>query len=304
MSDNRRLGTICIILTTLFWGMAPVFTRYFSKDLALDPFTQNFFRYLAAMCFLWIVSGLFLRSEIKAAMRKPQRFILPIVVLVVLQIFWVLGLRHIQPAIAMVISRFRVVICAVGAYYIFHDERLSIRDPRFILGTLIALGGTTVLALAGGVRDQVYLKGVFLIFCCALIGAGYTLVIKLLRDLNPVAAFTMISTGVTMSFFILMIFFGDAATVLGAGPMVKFLLAFSGILCLGIAHSLLYTATNSIGVAVSSSFTAASPIVTAIIAYFVFSDKLSPIQIVAGVGVMVGSFLILKSTKTGPTQSI
>ena len=304
MSDSRRLGIICIILTTLFWGMAPVFIRYFSKNLALDPFTQNFFRYLAAMCFLWIVAGLFFRPQLKVAMRKPQRFVLPIVILVVLQIFWVLGLRHIQPAIGMVISRFRVLVCAVGAYYIFHDERLSIRDPRFILGTLIALGGTTVLALAGGVHDEVYLMGVLLIICCALIGAGYTLVIKLLRDLNPVAAFTMISTGSTVLFFVLMMLFGDAATVLDAKPMVKFLLAFSGILCLGIAHSLLYTATNRIGVAVSSSFTAASPIITAIIAYFVFSDTLSPIQIVAGIAVMAGSFLVLRATRITPNQSV
>jgi len=303
MGNNRKLGIVCIIGTTLFWGTAPVFIRYFSKYLALDPFTQNFFRYLAAMFFLWIVTGLFFRKQLGDVLRKPQRFIVPVLVLVLLQISWVVGLRIIQPAIGLVISRFRVLLCAVAAYFLFHDERTSIRDPKFIIGTLVALGGGAVLVLSGEVENRVYVRGIIYMLVCSVIGTGYMLVAKYLRDLNPVASFTVISTGTALVFFVLMIGFGDASSVLEAGAGVNFLLALSGILCIGIAHSLLYTAINALGAAVSSSFTIGSPIFTAVIAYAVFSDALSWVQIISGAAIIAGSFLVLRASKIVPTQS-
>jgi len=295
MSVNRKIGVASLIGAVLAWATAPVFVHYFSK--AFDQTTQNFFRYFSSTCLLWIVSLVFFRDHLKKAMRSVRKFIFPVAMNIIFQGFWVWGLTYIQPAFGTLVAKSGVLFAALFAYIFYRDERASIRSAKYIGGTLLALGGIAGLILSGRVDSRVYLKGVLLLTAGALFWSIYGIAVKrVLRDINPIASFTMISTYTTAVFLILMFAFGRPGDFLASSWRVKLLLTGSGVLCIATAHTFYYIGIKNLGVAISASFTLSQPLITAVISYIVFSEMLNLFQILSGLLIIAGSFLVIRAS--------
>jgi len=296
MGKNVKAGIILLGAAVLSWASAPVFIHYFTG--IFDQWTQNFFRYLAGTCVLWAISLLFFRQDIRKALPAAGAFVLPVVVNVVFQIIWVIGLKYIEPAFASLVTKTSVIFAAMLAFVFHAEERAGISDPRYIFGTLLALGGCAALILGGDIGSRIFLKGVLLLVIASLGWALYIVIIKkLLHRINPVVVFTMISTGTTALFFVFVLLWGRPKVFFSSPPLVKLMLVFSGVLCIAGAHTLYYFGVRIMGVAVSASFTLTQPLFTGMISYLAFSEVLNPVQLVSGVVIIAGSYFVVNASR-------
>ena len=296
MGINYKAGVILLVAAVLSWASAPVFIHYFTG--IFDHWTQNFFRYLAATCGLWIISVTFFRQDIRKAFGMARVFILPAVLTFAFQIFWVIGLTYIEPTMASLVTKSAVIFTAILAFVVHADERVSIRDPRYIGGTLVALVGCTGLIFGGEIGSRFYVKGVIFLVIASMIWAWYMVHIKrLLNMVNPVVVFMMICTGATVLFLPGMLVWGSPSVFFSSPAIVKTMIVFSGVVCIAGAHAFYCLAVPTMGVAISSSFTLAQPFFTGIISYFVFGETLSTMQQIAGVVIIVGSYFVVNASR-------
>jgi drug/metabolite transporter (DMT)-like permease len=72
-------------------------------------------------------------------------------------------------------------------------------------------------------------------------------------------------------------------------------LILSGLLAIGLGHSLFYRAIPVLGVSVSTSIGLLTPLLSSLISYVVFGDVLSVIQLAGAAGLLSGCFLIIRA---------
>ena len=76
-----------------------------------------------------------------------------------------------------------------------------------------------------------------------------------------------------------------------------------GLVVAGLTLSL-YTAFKYIKVAMALSYQLLSPIITALLAFFIFGERLSSIQLIGGAFILAGLYLMTKSIRTKESQSL
>jgi drug/metabolite transporter (DMT)-like permease len=118
---------------------------------------------------------------------------------------------------------------------------------------------------------------------------------KIARTINPIVSFTAIATGTTVVFFALFLAYGQPQRLFSSPWWIQSLLILSGLLGIAGSHTLFFYSVKILGVAVSSSFTLAQPLLTAIASYVVFSEILTPLQMLSGLFIIVGALLVIRT---------
>jgi drug/metabolite transporter (DMT)-like permease len=296
MSKNYKAGVILLLAAVLSWASAPVFIHYFTG--IFDQWTQNFFRYFVASCALWIFSARFFREDVRKALGMVRVFFLPAIMTFGFQVLWVMGLTYVEPTMASLVTKSSVILTAILAFIVHADERVSIRDPRYILGTLVALVGCCALILGGDIESRFYVKGIIVLSIASMIWAWYMVYIKkLLNMINPVVVFTMICTGATVLLFVGMLIWGRPSVFFSSSAAIKVMIVFSGVLCIAGAHAFYCMAVRTMGVAISASFTLAQPLFTGVISFFVFGEMLNAVQLASGVIILAGSYFVVNASR-------
>jgi drug/metabolite transporter (DMT)-like permease len=74
---------------------------------------------------------------------------------------------------------------------------------------------------------------------------------------------------------------------------VNAIMLFSGVLCIGIAHSLYYFTLRTIGVSICSTMLLTTPFFTMFISQWLFHEKLTGLQILSGAVLLGGGALTM-----------
>lgn len=303
---DRSTGYAAILATVVIWSVPSLFQFYLNRYY--DAWAQNFYRYSVAC--LAIVPFLFLRSRQPHTHLTSRLFwlcVLPCLPNVVHQVGQVLALYYIGPGIYTIFGRTSVIFTALLALALFPEERHTIRQRQFQLGTLLGLvGAFGVLWFQTDAHDQhISARGVIIAivatFCWSLYGV---LIKRPSAQLGPIRSFTVVSVVTSALFLPLTAAFGQLSTPVHAGFNVNAILVISAVTCITLAHVLYYIAIREIGVALAQTLQLVCPVGALVLSAWIFDERLRPAQLWSAAVLLVGTFLAMKTKPIATTETV
>jgi drug/metabolite transporter (DMT)-like permease len=263
---------------------------------------QTASRYLVSLVVLWAFnlagrgrSGA--PAELKAMIRLWPRLLLVALANYAFQVSFTYGFYLLYPGVGTLIHQSSVLFSVTLAAALFADERAMLRTAGFMVGLAAAIAGV-VLTIVGGRRFGTleFGLGVLLMLgsaaCWALLGA---LIRKWLGRVSPAFAVSTILTMVTPLFFITLAATEGGVHLPAAPPGAWVVLVLSGLVGVGLGHSLYYRCMPVLGLAVSSSLSLLIPLLVVVASRLVFGERLTPLQLIGGVTLLGGSYLVIRS---------
>ncbi|HZR78774.1 MAG TPA: EamA family transporter, partial [Chthoniobacterales bacterium] len=109
----------------------------------------------------------------------------------------------------------------------------------------------------------------------------------------------IVSVITSLLLFPLMLAFGNVATPLQVTAHVNWILVFSAVTCITLAHVLYYVAIREIGVALAQSLQLLCPIGALALSAVIFHERLTRAQLISAAILLIGAFLAMQ-TKPAP----
>lgn len=287
---------LSVPLFVLGWALTPVFVRYMSG--AYDPYTQAFIRYASAALALCLYASLLYRKELFRAIRQ-WRILLPMSAMVTaMQLAWTVAIYHTTATMAQLVTTLQAPLVILLSFLVFHEERDTIRNPRFIFGTILCIIGVTgVFMRDDGKSIRIYIDlALLLLIFVSVAWAVYAVWGRhTAKGLHPVAMFTVISVYVSIGFVFTMFLFGRPETLIQAGARMNGIAFLSGVICIAVAHCAFHYSQVRLGSAFCTSIQLVSPFITHLLALCFWPDeRLLWIQWAGGGILLLGSFVVIR----------
>ena len=280
------IGILSLIFAMFIWASSFIALKAAMEDLG--PFTVIFLRMLiASLCFVYFIKS-FLKYDFS---KKDIKFILLLALFepCLYFIFESKALQLTSASQAGMITSLMPIITAMAAGYFLKE----IITKQLIFGSLIAMSGAIWLSLQGttSISSPNPLLGNFLEFLAMVCGAGYTITARYLSDKYSALFITAIQAFIGAIFFT-PLFIYEYFTI----PLNITMNSFLWVLYLGVVVTLagygLYNyALTKIQASKAAVFVYLIPVFTLILAYFVLNEKLSIIEFIACLVILVGVFI-------------
>ena len=280
------IGILSLIFAMFIWASSFIALKAAMEDLG--PFTVIFLRMLiASLCFVYFIKS-FLKYDFS---KKDVKFILLLALFepCLYFIFESKALQLTSASQAGMITSLMPIITAMAAGYFLKE----IITKQLIFGSLIAMSGAIWLSLQGttSISSPNPLLGNFLEFLAMVCGAGYTITARYLSDKYSALFITAIQAFIGAIFFA-PLFLYEYFTI----PLNITMNSFLWVLYLGVVVTLagygLYNyALTKIQASKAAVFVYLIPVFTLILAYFVLNEKLSIIEFIACLVILVGVFI-------------
>ncbi len=208
-------------------------------------------------------------------------------------ILWFESLNYTSVASSTVLVTLQPLFAFIGTYFFF-KEKLSIKT---ILSGIIAIIGSFLISWGDFKVSGSALYGDLLaLFACALI-TGYLLFGQDVRKRISLITYTMVVyTSSTICLFFYVLIKGESFGPYPSKTWILFLLL--AIIPNLLGHTLFNWAVKWVSTNVISVAVLFEPIGAALLAYFVFSEKLIATQIIGGMIVIGGILLFIIDLKT------
>lgn len=297
MVSAYRKAIFLNLAAAVVWAVTPVLIRYVS--IGFPVMFQTFARYLVSLVILWplyfsATSG---SERTRIQQRLPQ--LLPRMALIAIANFsfqasFTGSLYVMYPGLAMLIFQSAAVFGVMLGFVLFADERPLIRDPRFHAGLLLAVVGvvlTVSVGEAGGSRATA--AGVALVLTSALSWAVLTAMVRAwLPGFSPFFVNAAVITFVTPLFLASHVVTHGAHWQFSASAGLWTVMLLSGVVGIGLGHSLFYRSVPALGVSLSNILQLTRPFFTAFFSFLVFGERLSPLQMVGGALLIAGAYAV------------
>jgi len=298
-----RTAVLAEFLTVFLWAIGNIFIAYLG--LFFDNYTQNFFRFASAAIFLLLFSVTLNRRKYLSSFEKMKAILVPTIIVFVFQIFNVYGIVLTTPTIGTLIGRINVIFVDLFSFALFAEERATIRDRNFLVGTAIALVGMSGAVLSGSGlfyssdSGSAYLMGVLSLVIASVLWAAYVVSSKvLLKSVDPLSACTNVFLISGALYFPLSAMSGGILDIFQVGPFVIFVLVLSGILSIGLGNFLNYYAIQRLGASMTSNMQLLVPVIAGVFSVFVFNEPMPPEKIVFSLVTLVGCWFILRASRS------
>ncbi|HOQ33344.1 MAG TPA: DMT family transporter [Candidatus Hydrogenedens sp.] len=305
MSQKNRAG-IALSLAILGWSFSPIFIRYLQD--AYDPFIQAGIRYSGAVLFLVPYCLLFYRDAFKKAFLKPIPTFILSITNVVMQSAWTIGIYNSTASLGQILVKIQIPIVAFFSFLVFAEERSLIKNPRFIIGSILGILGSVLLIYKPSAIDEFpYLhRAVLALFLSAFLWGIYCVYGKYTveRELHPIPMFGVISIYTTIGLLLLGYFLGSPEKAIQASVPIHLIALFSGLLPIAVAHSSFHYAQWHLGSAFCNTLLTLNPLITHFFALLLWKNEhLSLIQWVGTAVLLLGCVLVLLTQSNIKTQS-
>jgi drug/metabolite transporter (DMT)-like permease len=287
-------GLLASALTIVIWSWVTIFITILSDDF--DVITQNFFRYTAGSLFLLLFTVIFARSRLLEARKNLHSFILPAFIVFFFQIVWVQSIYFTTPVTATLLSKIDVVFTTLFSFFIFKGERKLIASKYFLAGCTMALIGVVGVALGKGAEIETEFNlGVLLLLLRSIMWASYIISIRnLVTKIEPLIAAAWIYFFASLLFLPTVLIFGNINRIAEVPLSTNLILFGSGALCVGLGNGLNFTAVKYLGATIPVTLLLLTPFFTGVLSYFFFDELLTPIQVVSGLLIIFGSWVIIR----------
>jgi drug/metabolite transporter (DMT)-like permease len=314
--ERKTAALVRNIGAVVCWSVAPLMIRATREHYTV--LFQTFVRYLASLAVLWPVVVLSVgrrgaRRDFLAILPLLPRILLIAVVNYAFQVSYTVAYYTLLPGFASLVSQTGVVFAVALAVVFFPDERKTLRRPLFRVGLLAAVAGVLVTILAGrsGATGSAGTAagGSLWLGVLAMLGSAFswsllgTLVKKWLFGVNPLFALSAVFTIVTPLFLLTDVVVSGGLHIPSASPGVWAVVVLSGLIGVGLGHSLYYVAIPVTGVTVSASLGLLVPLLAGVMSAIVFGERLGPAQLAGGALLVGGCFVVIRERFRSPGVS-
>ena len=314
MALARRISTrelliasACLAGATVMWGVAPV-AIYYLQDY-IDPYSQNFYRYLAAVAAMFLILGGrqagSRRRRGVGAWRLTRAFWVAVVFNTAFQTCLALTFyNQVTPAMGKLVFNINILFAAFLEYGLHPEERAAFFHPLKSGGLVAILVGSAgvIVFREGGLAGR-FTVGVVIMLVGAVCWAFYSAAVKgPSHSMGPLNAFAGVSVFTALGLGVLALAMGDLTTLWACPPHVLALVFLSGVFCIAAAHTMYYKAIQLLGFAIPAGVILAAVLVTYLVSWFVLDERLTPLQWASGVVMLGGcvAAVLSRRSKSAP----
>jgi len=289
-------------LLGLYMMAQPVVTvlvRYLSFHF--DAVTMNFYRLFTGSIALLLICYFALGDDLKRTLRNRRqmgRIALFTVASVVFLYSFVKGTARTSAVITELTLILRVPFTVLLATLIFADERKIITSRKFILGALLAAGGTAgVILTQRDITWEYSLGSLFLLVTVVAGSLGTLLKKKLVFRSHPLCVAGLSTAMSCIVFFFASLIWGDLGKVARVPTFTVAVLLLSGVygMIAGIGFNLFII--RKVGIVISRFVELGWPLAAGIYSYFLLREILTSVQMVFGAVLICGCFLALSGNR-------
>ncbi len=291
-----RKGLIFLVGAAIVWSWPNVMIRMLREDF--DVFTQSFFRYVAASVFLFTVGLIFTRKHILHAAANIKILLIPALIMAVHQIFFTAGIFMTSANVSSLMGRLNAVIIPLLSFIFYEDERRVVKNKYFLFGVFLALLGVLGVILGKGSEEKIAGFNIGFVFLGTLGWSIYAVYMKkVVRTIEPLSIIAFVSLLSIIFFLPVVLVFGDIHKVTQVSTGKMWILFGSGILGVGLGNVFYYHAIRYVGTSISSVFFLLLPFSISIIAFFVLGETLTVMQIISGIILIAGCWIVTALAK-------
>ena len=308
MSDSTKTHRIDMVATAAClgalgcWSIGPIFIK--SLTAYADSWTQNMLRYAVA-CLFWLPYLIHMMAKGEFAQRTWRRAILPSIANITMQSLWAAGFYYLGAAFLTLLSKTSIFWVAGFSLLFFPSERPLVRSYRFWLGFALALVGLFgVLFFKEGFTVAGAQIGIVIALVTAFMWAVYTISVKIaLRDIDSRSAFSVISIYTAIGLSVCGFLFGDPGQALKLTPWAWGMVIVSAITAIALGHVLFYAAIKRIGATIPMLVILTQPFAVFSLSRIIFHERLSGVQLLFGMLLLVGAALSIWAQQHLPALS-
>jgi drug/metabolite transporter (DMT)-like permease len=299
-----RKGIFPLVAAAFVWSWPNVMIRMLRTDF--DVFTQSFFRYVAASVFLFAVGLIFARRRLLDGASNLKMLLIPALIMAVHQMFFTAGIFMTSAIVSSLMGRLNAIIIPVLSCIFYEDERRVVGNRNFLMGAFLAfLGVGGVILGRGAAKVDGFNLGTVFVIIGTLGWSVYAVYIKkVVRSIDPLAIIAFVSLLSVLFFLPVVLIFGDIGRIAYVSTGKRMVLFGSGILGVGIGNVFYYHAVKHVGTSISSIFFLLLPLSVGVIAFLVLGETLTVVQIVSGIVLVFGCFIVTRLAKKTRYQAV
>ena len=277
------IGIISLIFAMLIWASSFIALKLAMQDL--EPYTVIFFRMIiASLCFIYFIKS-FLKYEFS---RRDIKYIL-LLAFFEPCLYFIFEAKAIQLTTASqvgMITSLMPVITAMAAGYFLKE----IITKQLLLGSFIAIAGVVWLSLQSttSVSAPNPMLGNFFEFLAMVCGAGYTIVARYLANRYSALFITAIQVFIGTIFFFPFFLYEFYNTDFNFSMTSILCVLYLGIVVTLGGYGLYNYALTKIEASKAAVFVYLIPVFTLILAFLILNEKLSLVELVASVIILIG----------------
>lgn len=278
----------------LFWSSVPLLLKYFTRQL--DAWTVNGLRYLFAALF-WLPYVWHQRRKWIGRSRIWRDALPPAAVHLVGQVLFGLCPYFNDATVINFVSRAAFLFTMLGGFLLLREERVIGRHPLFWGGVMATVLGLATMYVGGVHTPSTSAFGMLLLLITAAFWGLYSVMVrKFMKPYSIRLSFSVISVYAAPGLLALMFGIGDWRKLLTLGPGYWALIWISAILGIALGHTLFYRAIHALGPVASEGALLLIPFTTAVLAGFFLNERLSRLQWLGGLILVLGCVLLLAAT--------
>ena len=289
MGNEKTMPYVAIAIGVISVSLSAIFVKLSSAEPAVIAFYRMLFSVL-------IMSPVFLlkyKSELKLLQKRDWIFsIVAGVFLAFHFILWFESLNYTSVASSTVLVTLQPIFAFVGTY-LFFKEKVAFQS---IVAVIVAISGSLLISW-GDFRVSgaaLYGDGLALIACAFI--TGYLLFGQDVRKRLSLMTYTMVVYSVsTITLFFYVLFMGQSFGPYESNDWLLFVMLAIVPNLLGhtlFNWSLKWVSTNAISIAILFE-----PVGAAILAFFIFNEKLILSQVIGGIIVILGILMFVLDIK-------
>lgn len=289
MRNEKMMPYVAIAIGVISVSLSAIFVKLSSAESAVIAFYRMLFSVL-------IMSPVFLlkyKSELKLLQKRDWLFsIVAGVFLAFHFILWFESLNYTSVASSTVLVTLQPIFAFVGTY-LFFKEKVAFQS---IVAVIVAISGSLLISW-GDFRVSgaaLYGDGLALIACAFI--TGYLLFGQDVRKRLSLMTYTMVVYSVsTITLFFYVLFMGQSFGPYESTDWLLFVMLAIVPNLLGhtlFNWSLKWVSTNAISIAILFE-----PVGAAILAFFIFNEKLILSQVIGGIIVILGILMFVLDIK-------
>lgn len=283
-------GSLYLVLAAVLYSMQPVFVKLaYAEVPGFLMFSLRFF----GMLFVFLPMAYHFRNEVWGEIRQWKKFLLPAISVFLSMALFTVSIYFTENAtLTGLLIKSNSIFIPLMTAALFIEERRVLLSKKFLLGILLAGIGVVGVVTGGKALTLAFSLGVLLVLISQLSWSTYAVSIKrLISKKNRLVVLSFIYPlaflfSLPFAYYDLVIIEAPFTPVFLVIPIV------SGIV-VGLAHSMQFKAIQTKGLIVTNAFSLTAPLMTGIIAFALFGELLSALQILFGAVLITGGFLII-----------
>lgn len=200
------------------------------------------------------------------------------------------GVSYMSSTLAAVIIATIPLFSPIGAYY-YLKERISMMN---FVGIVVSVVGVALVVFHQGFNiTNVHPIGLGFMLLAVVSALGYSIIIKRLADRYNVFSIVAYQNLIGIFFFLPLFFFLDFKQFISVTPTWDVIVPLLnlGVFASTFAFIFFTYAIKNLGISKANIFTNAIPVLTAIFAYFILKEQITPLKMAGILVVVLGLFL-------------